>query len=279
MPPPASSDLPSEPLARLVAIMQRLRDPEAGCPWDREQTLRSLAPHLLEEAYEVVEAVELGSPEAVREELGDVLFQVVFYAQLGREEGLWDLDAIARAVGDKMIERHPHVFGTRRVETSRDVLRHWEADKAARRAAKAPATVSPAPPSLLEGISTAMPAAARAQKLQERAARVGFEWVNTQAVIAKVREELAELEAEIDAKTPNPDALEDEMGDVLFVALNLARRLGVDPETALRRTNRKFERRFRGIEEGLAAEGRAFASASLADMERLWQAVKQAERA
>jgi len=264
----------SEALDRLVGVMARLRDPAAGCPWDLEQDFKSVAPYTLEETYEVVEAIEQGDPAAMKDELGDLLFQIVFHAQMGREAGLFDLDQIAGHVADKMIERHPHVFGDRDANTAQAVLTNWENDKAKKREAKA---ADGQVVSALDGVSTALPASTRAVKLQNRAARVGFDWPDARDIIAKIREEIAELEAEIDAPD-NHDAIEDEFGDVFFAVINLARRLKVDPETALRRTNRKFERRFRGIETRLAAKGRHIKDATLDEMEALWNAVKTEER-
>ena len=225
---------------RLLEVMARLRNPVGGCPWDLEQNFKTIAPHTVEETYELVEAIESDNPQAIKEELGDLLFQVVFHAQIGREAGLFDFDSVAGYVADKMIERHPHVFGTRDVQTASDVVVNWEADKEAKRQA----AHQNGTPSVLEGVSTALPATTRAVKLQKRAARVGFDWAEAREVLAKIREEIGELEHEINAKAEK-DFLEDELGDVFFALTNLARKLDIDPETALRRTNRKFERRFR----------------------------------
>lgn len=264
----------SKSIQRLVEVMRRLRDPKTGCPWDLEQNFRSIAPHTLEETYEVIEAIEQDDPKAMKEELGDLLFQIVFHAQMGNEAGLFDLDRIADAVADKMIERHPHVFGDREANTADAVLTNWEADKAKKRAAQAAAENRPV--SALDGVSTALPAMLRALKLQNRAARVGFDWTDARDIIAKIREETGELEAEI--KSGDRDSREDELGDLFFVLVNLARRLEIEPETALRRANRKFERRFRGIETRLAAQGRKLEDTSLDEMEAAWQAVKQKEK-
>ena len=260
---------------RLVQVMARLRNPNGGCPWDLEQNFKTIAPHTLEETYEVVEAIESNDPQAIKDELGDLLFQIVFHAQMGSEAKLFDLDQIATHVTDKMIERHPHVFGDRDVNTAQGVVSNWENDKAKKREAAAAASNKPI--SALDGVSTALPASTRAVKLQNRAARVGFDWPDARDIIAKIREEIAELEAEIDTKD-NHDAIEDEFGDVFFAVINLARRLKVDPETALRRTNRKFEHRFRGIEQKLATQGRNIKDASLDEMERIWCEVKAEER-
>jgi ATP diphosphatase len=261
---------------KLIAVMAKLRDPTGGCPWDLEQTFVSIVPYTLEETYELVDAIENGDSKAIGEELGDVLFQVAFHAQIGHEAGLFDFYGIAGAVADKMVERHPHVFGARDAKTSGDVLRNWESDKEVKRKKKAEAEGRTL--SILDDVAVALTPATRAVKLQKRAARVGFDWTDLKDVLAKIREEIGELEAEIDAKA-GMNALEDEMGDVLFAVANLARKLDIDPDTALRRTNRKFERRFRGIEAHLAAEGRKLSDASLDEMERIWNQIKTAEKA
>jgi ATP diphosphatase len=264
-PPPESA-----PVARLVAIMARLRDRETGCPWDIAQTWETIAPYTIEEAHEVADAIERQAWGELEGELGDLLLQVVYFAQMGAEEGRFDLDAIARAVGDKMVARHPHVFGEESREKSADQqVLDWEAQKAAERAARGETRV-------LDGVALGLPALTRAAKLQKRAARVGFDWDDPRAVTAKIAEEAGEL-AEARG-TGDADAMEDELGDLLFAVVNLGRHLGLDPEAALRRTNAKFERRFAAVEDGLAARGASPAEASLAEMEALWQAAKRAER-
>jgi ATP diphosphatase len=263
-------------IQRLIDVMAKLRDPKCGCPWDLEQTFASIAPYTLEETYELIEAIENKNTAAIREELGDVFFQVVFHAQMAYEAGLFDLDSVACAVADKMIERHPHVFGLREAPTANAVSANWEADKEAKRKARAAKEGREA--SLLDGVSVALPAATRAVKLQSRASRAKFDWTDLQDVFAKIREEISELEVEVTAKSEKA-FLEDEMGDVLFAVVNLARKLDIDPETALRRTNAKFERRFRGIEQRLSAEGRKLSGTSLEEMERIWTEIKHAEKA
>jgi len=260
---------------RLVEIMAQLRNPNGGCAWDLAQDFTTIAPYTIEEVYELAEAIENNDVKAIKEELGDVLFQTIFYAQMGKEAGWFDLNSVANAVADKMIERHPHVFGSRSAETPDDVAANWETDKEAKRKAQAEAEGRVS--SALDGVSTALPAATRAMKLQSRAARVGFDWTKAQDVLAKIREEIEELEHEIKSKA-DKDFLEDELGDVFFAVINLARKLDVDPETALRRTNRKFERRFRGIESILAAQGRTTADASLNEMEGIWNKIKKEEK-
>ncbi len=263
----------SQSIQKLVEVMRRLRDPNGGCPWDLEQNFKTIAPYTLEETYEVVEAIEQDDPKAIKEELGDLLFQIVFHARIASEAGLFDLDQIAETVADKMVERHPHVFGDRNANTAEAVLTNWEADKAAKREAQAKAEGRPV--SALDGVSAALPGLTRAIKLQKRAARTGFDWADAKDIIAKIHEEIAELEAEMNS---GKDAQEDELGDVFFALANLARRLDIDPETALRRTNRKFERRFREIEKRLAAQGRKLEDSSLEEMEAIWVAIKREEK-
>jgi ATP diphosphatase len=246
----------------LLAIMARLRDPQNGCEWDIAQTFATIAPYTIEEAYEVADAIERDDLPALREELGDLLLQVVFHARMAEELGAFDFDAVAHAISDKMTERHPHIFSDAADEgQSREV--RWEAQKAAEREAKG-AT------SALDGVALALPALMRAEKLQKRAARVGFDWPDTAGPRAKVIEELDELAA---AKTAAEKL--DEAGDLLFAAVNLVRRYGIAPEDALRHGNAKFERRFRGME---ALAGADFPSLSLEAQEALWQQVKAAER-
>lgn len=261
-------------IERLIEIMARLRAPEGGCPWDLEQTFATIAPYTVEEAYEVADAIQRGDLSDLKEELGDLLLQVVFHARMAEEMEAFAFEDVAKAIADKMIRRHPHVFGD---ASERDVETQtvsWEATKAAERAekaAKAPAS------SALDGVALALPALMRAEKLQKRAARVGFDWPEARQVLDKIEEEIGELRVEIDAGAPK-DAVEDEVGDLLFAIANLARHLKVDPEAALRRCNAKFERRFRSIEAALAAEGRKPENASLEEMEALWQRAKLTER-
>jgi len=261
-------------IQRLLDVMARLRNPDGGCPWDLEQTFQTIAPHTIEETYELVDAIEINDPKAIKDELGDVLFQVIFYAQMGREAGMFDLESVAGHVADKMIERHPHVFSERKVDTAQDVLVNWETDKEAKRttaAAKTGRTLS-----VLDGVSAGLPSTTRSVKLQKRAARVGFDWAKAEDVFAKIKEEIAELEKEVAEETPKA-RLEDELGDVLFAVTNLARKLDIDPETALRSTNRKFERRFHSIEDAITKQGRKISDASLQEMELLWNDAKASE--
>lgn len=258
----------------LLAVMARLRNPEGGCPWDLEQNFRTVAPYTVEEAYEVAEAAEAGDMDALRDELGDLLLQVVFHSRMAEEAGHFAFDDVVRAIVTKMIARHPHVFGAESAGDAEAVGGIWEARKAAERAAKAAAAGTQ--PGLLDDIGPALPGLTRAVKLQKRAARVGFDWTEVPPILAKLREETAELEAELERG--DKARLEDELGDMLFVLANLARRLEIDPEQAIRGANGKFVRRFGFIERGLGAQGRDLEGASLEEMEALWGAAKAAER-
>ncbi|MEO0939772.1 MAG: nucleoside triphosphate pyrophosphohydrolase [Pseudomonadota bacterium] len=254
---------------RLLAIMAALRDPDTGCPWDIEQTFATIAPYTIEEAYEVDDAIQREAWDELKGELGDLLFQSVFHAQMAAEAGHFTFDEVATHMADKMIARHPHVFGDESRDKSADQqTRDWEAIKAAERAAKAQTRT-------LDGVALGLPALMRAVKLQKRAARVGFDWPETGQVLAKITEEAAEL---VEAKdTLSQDAIEDEMGDLIFVLANLARHLDVDPEKALRRTNAKFTRRFNAVEDALAAQGKRPEDSTLSEMDALWDQAKAAE--
>jgi ATP diphosphatase len=255
---------------RLLEIMAALRDPEGGCPWDREQTFATIVPHTIEEAYEVAETIEQGDFTELKEELGDLLFQVVFYAQLAREQGLFEFKDVVTGIEDKLIRRHPHVFGEENVADTAAQSEAWEQHKAAERAAKALKDVRPA--SILDGVSSALPATTRAVKLQKRAARVGFDWSEAIDVLDKIEEEIGELRAELSAG--NRKRAQEEAGDLLFAITNLTRHVEIDPESALRHTNARFERRFRSVEAKLAERGMAPNEATLDEMEILWNAVK-----
>jgi MazG family protein len=264
----------------LVALMMRLRSPE-GCPWDREQTYESLAPMLLEEAYEAFEAVEdarEGHPLELRDELGDLLFQIVFYAQVAKERGEFTISDVMEAIHSKMVRRHPHVFGDAQAEDSAEVLRNWEAIKAEeKRAAGKEGGAENS--SLLDGVSLKTPALMEAHQLSTKAARVGFDWQRLQDIFDKVHEEIDELRTAISLHAQSESEADharvrEELGDLLFAVTNIARHLRVEPEAALKSTNRKFRRRFRHIEEGLAKRGRALDEATLDEMESLWQEAK-----
>ena len=260
-------------LERLLQIMARLRDPDRGCPWDRRQDFETIAPHTLEEAYEVVDAIERGHFGDLREELGDLLFQVVFHAQMARERGLFDLQDIAETLSDKLVRRHPHVFGEARYRDEAQLHEAWEAEKARERADRAEDT---GPPSVMAGIARALPELSRAAKLQRRASRVGFDWPEAPETVFKIEEELAELQ-EAMAEGGARHRLGEEAGDLLFAVVNLVRHLDLDPEQALRRANQKFERRFRAMEAHLAAQGRRPEQCELEELDALWEAVKREE--
>jgi MazG family protein len=256
---------------RLVAIMDRLRNP-GGCPWDREQTLQSLAPYFLEEAYEVVDAISDGDPAKLCEELGDLLLQIVFVSRIARENGWFDVDSVCETISDKMVRRHPHVFGDRVVSGSKQVLQNWEEIKRDERAVNGGTSV-------LEGVPSSLPALLKAFRMTEKAAAVGFDWRKPADVMVKMHEEMAELEAElVTGDTDANERVRAEMGDILFVMANLARHLGVEPETALQGTNATFMRRFQAMEERARTMGRDFRDMELAEQDALWDEVKEAER-
>jgi len=253
-------------IERLLSIMARLRDPAGGCPWDREQDFRSIAPHTLEEAYEVADAIERADLEALRDELGDLLFQVAFHSQLAAEQGAFAFDDVVDAICDKLTRRHPHVFGDARIADSAEQTRAWERYKAEERRDKGQGDGA------LAGVPLALPALTRARKLGARAADAGFDWPDASGPRAKIEEELAELDrARQDRESGR---LEAELGDLLFSVVNLARHLGVDPESALRHANDRFARRYAHLERALKAEGKVPAGASPQQLDRLWEAAK-----
>ncbi|MFK8251238.1 nucleoside triphosphate pyrophosphohydrolase [Ancylobacter terrae] len=272
---------PSRNIERLLAIMAALRTPLTGCPWDLEQDFASIAPYTVEEAYEVADAIERGDMDDLCDELGDLLLQVVFHAQMAREAGLFDFGDVVLAITGKLIRRHPHVFGEARDLAPEAVKALWADIKQAEKRERADRRAARGLPAeagtqrVLDGVPATLPGLTRAVKLQQKAARVGFDWASAGPVIAKIREEIAEVEAEI--ASGDRHAAQAEIGDLLFAVANLARHLDVDPEAALRGTNAKFERRFAAIEDALAAEGRVAGQASLDEMEALWQAAKSAE--
>jgi ATP diphosphatase len=252
-------------MARLITIMARLRDPVSGCPWDIAQDFASIAPYTIEEAYEVADVIERKAWDELADELGDLLLQVVYHARMAEEAGWFAFDAVADAISDKMIRRHPHVFGEDTAPRTADQQVHaWEAQKATERADRAM--------SVLDNVPVGLPALTRAVKLQRRAARVGFDWPDKRQVLDKIIEEAAELATEIGG---DADRVEDEYADLLFAVVNLGRHLDVDPEKALRRVNAKFTRRFQAIEMALAAQGRKPEDATLDEMEALWQQAKR----
>jgi len=266
--------LPADAMERLLAVMGQLRNPDGGCPWDLEQNFATIAPYTIEEAYEVADAIERQDMVALKDELGDLLLQVVFHAQMAREAGSFDFEAVAAAIAEKMIRRHPHVFGDVTIKTADAQTAAWEDHKELERKAKASAEGRLA--SVLDGVAAGLPALMRAIKLQRRAARVGFDWPHARDVLVKIDEELAEIKSEIDADGP-PERIQDEIGDLLFAVVNLTRHLNVDPEASLRHANAKFERRFRQVESRLSATGRSAADVGLDALEALWQQVKETE--
>lgn len=259
----------AESIETLLAVMARLRDPQGGCPWDREQDFTSIAPYTIEEAYEVADAISRGDMEGLVDELGDLLFQVVFHAQMAKEAGEFEFKDVVFAVVDKMVRRHPHVFGDNRIETAEAQTRSWEAHKAAEREQK-----DSGPSSLMDHVPEGLPALKRAQKLQQRATIAGFDWPDARGVPPKIREELSELMDAVDAGAPAL-TLQEEMGDLLFSCINLARHLNIDAEMSLRRANTKFERRFRWLETELSRRGSSAEQADSDMLEAVWSKAKQ----
>lgn len=258
---------------RLLEIMDRLRDP-GGCPWDREQTVHSLAPYFLEEAYEVVDAIAANDPGKLCEELGDLLLQIIFVARIAREEGWFDIDGVCESISQKMIRRHPHVFGDRAVSGSAEVMRNWEDIKREERSGDDDRS------SALEGVPDSLPALLKAFRMTEKAAAVGFDWRKAPDVMVKMREEMEELEAELlTQEAVSRDRVRAEMGDVLFVIANLARHLGVEPETALQQTNTTFKRRFQAMEARARELDRDLRDMDLVEQDGLWDEVKEQEEA
>jgi ATP diphosphatase len=270
---------PSRDIAGLVAIMAALRTPGTGCPWDLEQDFASIAPYTIEEAYEVADAIGRGDLHDLKDELGDLLLQVVFHARIAEEQDAFAFPDVVQAITEKLIRRHPHVFGDRHGLSTAQVNLQWDEIKATEKAARAQAGRTPAPgrDGALSGVSAGLPALARAFKLQQKAGKVGFDWSDPNAVIAKIREETDEIAQEVERG--RSDAVAGEVGDMLFAVVNLARHLGVDPDAALRATNLKFERRFAAIEDALAAAGKTPAEATLAEMDALWDQAKEREKA
>jgi ATP diphosphatase len=262
---------PSRDISRLIEIMAALRTPGSGCPWDLEQNFRAIAPYTLEEAYEVADAIEHDDLDGLRDELGDLLLQVVFHARMAQEQGAFEFGDVVQAITEKLIRRHPHVFADADGKTAQAVKGLWERIKAEEKAAKGQKAQAGA----LAGVPVALPALTRAIKLQEKAGKVGFDWNDPRAVLAKIREEADEIEQALDAGGADAPA---EVGDLLFAVVNLARHLKADPEALLRAANLKFERRFGSIETALAKDGKSPSEASLDEMEALWNAAKAAER-
>jgi len=273
--PAATSSQPVKPsrnIARLIEIMAALRTPGSGCPWDLEQTFRTIAPYTLEEAYEVADAIARGDLSDLKDELGDLLLQVAFHARMAEEQGAFDFGDVVETITAKLVRRHPHVFADAEGRTAKAVEGLWERIKAEEKAERG----EMAPVAALAGVPVALPALTRALKLQDKAGGVGFDWNDPRAVLAKIREEADEIEAELDSTDKAAAAAE--VGDLLFAVVNLARHLGADPEDVLRQTNLKFERRFGSIERALAARGKTPKDATLAEMDALWDEAKTAEK-
>jgi ATP diphosphatase len=278
---------PSHDIGRLIEIMAALRTPVTGCPWDLAQDFSTIAPYTLEEAYEVADAIARGDMADLREELGDLLLQVVFHARMAQEQGAFDFGAVVQAITEKLIRRHPHVFGQdspgQRKATPHAVEGLWERIKAQEkeekkeRRQKASGDDEPERESALAGVPVTLPALTRALKLQAKAGKVGFDWNDPRAVLRKIREEADEIEAELDRAARDDAATAAEVGDLLFAVVNLARHVRADPEAVLRQTNRKFERRFAAIERALAARGKSPQGSTLAEMDALWDEAKKAE--
>lgn len=266
----------SKAINDLLDVMARLRDPNGGCPWDLEQDFSTIAPYTIEEAYEVADAIADNDMPELCNELGDLLLQVVFHAQMAKEAGHFEFEDVANSIVAKMISRHPHVFGDGDATTTEGVNQTWEKIKATERAQKAESKGHERH-SALDGVASALPALMRAEKLTKRAARVGFDWPSTDEVFDKLHEEIDELKAEM-TDNPDPARLQDELGDMLFVMANLARKIGVDPEVALRGANHKFTKRFHFIEDELARDGRNAAQSDLEEMDTLWNLAKKVER-
>ncbi|MCG3866155.1 MULTISPECIES: nucleoside triphosphate pyrophosphohydrolase [unclassified Photobacterium] len=261
----------SSQMEQLLAIMSQLRDPKNGCPWDLKQNFDSIVPYTLEEAYEVADAIEQKNWNDVKEELGDLLFQVVFYSQMAKEQGLFEFDDVVSGISEKLVRRHPHVFSDKQFKDEAAVKQNWEVEKAKERAAKEHDV------SLLANIPNALPALMRADKIQKRCANVGFDWDELAPVVDKVKEELDEVMDEVIQAVPEPQRIEEELGDLLFSVVNLSRHLKVKPESALQKANKKFEKRFRQVEENVLEHGKNISQCSLAELDEAWNRVKAKE--
>ncbi|MEZ9594764.1 nucleoside triphosphate pyrophosphohydrolase [Shewanella sp. 10N.261.52.F9] len=251
----------------LLAIMQKLRDPETGCPWDLAQSFKTIVPFTIEEAYEVADAIERMAMEELPDELGDLLFQVVFYCQLGKEQGLFDFDTVVERICNKLTRRHPHVFDGLKTSSTAVIKQNWEQLKETERSERELNSV-------LDDIPQSLPALSRSIKIQKRVARVGFDWAELEPVVAKIHEEIDEVLYEVKQESVDENKVQDEMGDLLFAVVNLARHLGVEPEQALRQANHKFERRFRGVEAYAQADGRLMTEHTLTELDGYWDKVK-----
>lgn len=257
-------------LTRLLNIMQQLRDPKTGCPWDQKQTFASIVPHTIEETYEVADAIFSGNMADIKDELGDLLFQIVFYAQLAKEQGDFEFEDIAQAISDKLVRRHPHVFQATELKTDDELNLQWEKIKLQEREV----AEKPNDKSALANIPIGMTPLLRAQKIQRQCSKVGFDWTEIPPVVDKIHEEIEEVLAEVNASEPNQQAVEEEIGDLLFAVVNLARHTSVNAETALIKANRKFEKRFRQVEQVIEDQGLSMESADMQQMEAAWQLIK-----
>ncbi|MCC3306058.1 nucleoside triphosphate pyrophosphohydrolase [Sneathiella sp. HT1-7] len=270
-----SENKASTPIDQLLDIMSKLRNPDGGCPWDLEQNFETIAPHTIEEAYEVAEAIAKNDMTELKDELGDLMFQVVFYAQMAKEAGDFDFNDVIAAISEKMIRRHPHVFGNADIATAEAQTTAWEETKAQERAEKG--KNSNKAPSALDGVAKALPALTRAVKLQKRAARVGFDWPSIAPVFDKIEEELGELRTEIDTNGGH-DRIAEEYGDLLFVLANLGRHLDLEPETVLRAANRKFIRRFQFVEQRIENKGKILEECSLEELDSVWNEIRSEDK-
>ncbi len=268
-------------LDKLRWIMARLRDPEQGCPWDLKQTFQSIVAHTIEEAYEVADAIEQGELTELKKELGDLLFQVIFYSHLAQEQKLFDLDDVIESICEKLIRRHPHVFGDKSIETDTEIKANWENEKAKERAQKHQNDLNNAPLSILADIPKNLPALSQAYKIQKRCSHVGFDWHDINDVFDKIVEEVEEVKAELqpsDQQAINQQALGEELGDLLFAVVNLCRHAKQDPETLLRQANKKFTKRFQDVEQQVRSSGREFNEHNIAQLEHYWQQAKRKEQ-
>jgi MazG family protein len=263
-------------IQQLIEIMRALRDPKSGCPWDLEQTFLSLIPYTLEEAYEVADAIERNDLDDMKSELGDLLFQIIFYCQLANEKQLFDFNDVAQTISEKLTRRHPHVFSDAKIKNAEEQTKEWEKLKKLEREKKASSDVSSL--SLLDGVSRTLPSLMRAEKLQKRASREGFDWPNINGAIAKVYEELDEVKQELDAEKQEQEQIENEIGDLFFSCINLSRHAGIDAEQSLRKANLKFEKRFRKLEKLVYEEGMQINEMSPNQLDDLWQKVKEQEK-